>query len=67
MKPNEIAPRDRRQRWDVRTRIEQLEALAAQGKNGFPPAPGAKALVREQSRRAEAERPSSEGSMPVAN
>lgn len=56
MQTAESAEQERRQFWDVRARIEQLEARsAAVDMNGYPDARGAKALVREQFRRTETE------------
>jgi hypothetical protein len=44
---------ERRRQWGVRARIEQLEARStSESKDGYPDARGAKALVREQFRRA---------------
>jgi hypothetical protein len=44
---------ERRQLWEVRRRIDELEARSTTGGRGeYPDARGAKALVREQARRA---------------
>jgi hypothetical protein len=48
---------ERRHLWEVRRRIEELEARSTTGaRGGYPDAQGAKALVREQVRRVSLER-----------
>jgi hypothetical protein len=57
MQQAESAARERRRFWDVREKIEELETRSASGgKDGYPDARGAKALVREQFRRTACER-----------
>jgi hypothetical protein len=57
MQQAESVARERRRFWEVRERIEELETRPASGgEDGFPDARGAKALVREQFRRAAGER-----------
>jgi hypothetical protein len=48
---------ERRHLWEVRRRIDELEARStAGGRGGYPDVRGAKALVREQARRASLDR-----------
>ncbi len=57
MEQAESVAQERRRLWDVRARIEELETdSASSAPDGYPDAPGAKALVREQFRRATSER-----------
>ncbi len=57
MEQTEPVARERRRLLDVRERIEELETRSASGgKDGYPDARGAKALVREQFRRTASER-----------
>jgi hypothetical protein len=57
MNQNATVAVERRQLWEVRRRIDELEARStAGGRGGYPDAGGAKALVREQARRAALDR-----------
>jgi hypothetical protein len=58
MNPSVTVAQDRRRWLAVRARIEELEVgVMTLGQDQFPPASGAKALVREQARRMATERP----------